>query len=92
MGRRKVEWQNTEYILGLFGDKETNTRRNYSLFVRKGIEHGKRPDLSGGGLLRSHGGWAGVRALKDFEADAISSQPCSRTGKTTCREQFLFYL
>jgi putative transposase len=64
-GRRKVEWQNTEYILGLFGDKETNTRRNYSLFVRKGIEHGKRPDLTGGGLLRSQGGWAGVRALKE---------------------------
>ena len=65
MGRRKVEWQNAEYILGLFGDKETNTRRNYSLFVRKGIEHGKRPDLAGGGLLRSNGGWAGVRALKE---------------------------
>jgi REP element-mobilizing transposase RayT len=65
MGRRKAKWQDTEYILGYFGDKEASARRNYSQFVRKGIEKGKRPDLTGGGLLRSHGGWAGVRALKE---------------------------
>ncbi len=32
------------------------------------------------------------RISSDFEVDAIGSQPCSRTGKTTCREQFLFDL
>jgi len=65
MGRRKIVWQDADYILGLFGDKEADSRRSYSQFVRKGIEHGKRPDLTGGGLLRSHGGWAGIRALTE---------------------------
>jgi putative transposase len=65
MGRRKVDWQDTEYVLGLFGNKEGEARSEYSRFVRKGIEQGQRHDLSGGGLLRSHGGWAGVKLLRE---------------------------
>ena len=64
LGRRKNDWQDTEYILRLFGDKEGISRRNYSQFVRKGIEQGKRADLAAGGLLRSQGGWASVVALR----------------------------
>jgi len=64
LGRSKNDWQDAEYILRLFGDKEGSTRRSYSRFVRKGIEQGKRSDLTGGGLLRSQGGWAAVAALR----------------------------
>jgi REP element-mobilizing transposase RayT len=66
MGRRKIEWQDREYVLGLFGNKEGGARSEYSRFVRKGIDRGKRDDLTGGGLLRSHGGWAGVKILKEI--------------------------
>ena len=65
MGRRKIEWQDTDYVLGLFGEKEGGARSEYSRFVRKGIEQGSRPELSGGGLLRSHGGWTGVKLLRE---------------------------
>ncbi len=65
MGRRIVEWQDVEYVLGLFGRKEEGVRSEYSRFVRKGIEQGRRHDLTGGGLLRSHGGWAGVKILRE---------------------------
>jgi hypothetical protein len=65
MGRRKINWQDTDYILGLFGNKESGARGEYSRFVRNGIEQGSRPDLTGGGLLRSHGGWTGVKLLKE---------------------------
>ena len=64
LGRRKNDWQDVHYILGLFGDKEGTARRRYNEFVRAGIEQGKRSDLIGGGLLRSHGGWAAVKALR----------------------------
>jgi putative transposase len=64
MGRRKVDWQDADYVLQLSGNKESGARGNYSRFVRKGVDLGKRPDLTGGGLLRSHGGWTGVRSLK----------------------------
>ena len=48
----------------MFGDKETTARRRYSEFVQKGVGQGRRPDLAGGGLLRSQGGWATVKALR----------------------------
>jgi REP element-mobilizing transposase RayT len=65
MGRKKVKWQDVNYVLKLMGSKEAGWRSEYSRFVRKGIEQEKRPDLSGGGLLRSHGGWAGVKSLRE---------------------------
>jgi len=65
LGRRKMPWQDREYILGFFGDKEPEAKRQYSRFVQNGIAQGKRPDLTGGGLLRSHGGWAGVKLLRE---------------------------
>ena len=65
MGRRKSEWQDTQYVLRLFGNKALTARNEYSRFVRGGIGQGNRSDLSGGGLLRSHGGWTGVKALRE---------------------------
>jgi len=64
LGRGNNDWQDAEYLLGLFGDDETSARRRYGAFVRKGINQGKRPDLIGGGLVRSHGGWSAVKALR----------------------------
>ena len=68
LGNKRQDWQDTEYILRLFGKKVGKARGKYSEFVRKGIEQGKRPDLIGGGLLRSHGGWSGVKSmLKEYQ-------------------------
>jgi putative transposase len=64
LGRGRREWQDANYVLGLFGQKRATARRRYLQFVQEGIEQGKRPDLIGGGLLRSHGGWTGVKALR----------------------------
>ncbi len=63
MGKRTRIWQSTEYVLRLFGNSQRTSRRAYGLFVKKGIEKGKRSDLVGGGLVRSAGGWS---ALKSF--------------------------
>jgi putative transposase len=62
--KRKHSWQNTEYVLSLFAEKVSLARRRYREFVKKGISHGKRPDLVGGGLIRSQGGWSAVKALR----------------------------
>lgn len=64
MGRVTAEWQNTKYILGLFGDKVSVARRRYLEFVKKGIAAGKRQDLTGGGLVRSVGGWSALKSLR----------------------------
>jgi putative transposase len=65
MGKVKKPWQDTEGVLGMFGEKLGAARRSYRVFVEKGITKGRRQDLTGGGLIRSAGGWEGVKALRE---------------------------
>ena len=60
-GKVKRGWQNTKYVLSFFGSSG-NSRRNYLRYVKKGIDQGRRPELVGGGLVRSMGGWSAVLA------------------------------
>ncbi len=64
MGEREAPWQDAETVLSLFGDREEPARRAYRQFVQDGFTQGRRPELTGGGLLRSLGGWRGVLAAK----------------------------
>jgi putative transposase len=64
LGKVKREWQETAGVLGLFGERAASARRAYREFVEKGVGQGRRPELTGGGLIRSAGGWEGVKALK----------------------------
>ena len=68
MNKTKQPWQNVDYVYGLFSDQKRLARKRYRVFVEKGIAEGKRPDLVGGGLLRSTGGWA---VLKGFRKAGI---------------------
>ncbi len=45
-------------------DKRNFLKRPAEILVEKGIALGKRDDLIGGGLIRSHGGWANVKAMR----------------------------
>jgi putative transposase len=65
MGKRKYGWQNVKEVLEMFDGSQDRARRTYRDFVEKGIVEGKRHDLTGGGLLRSAGGWEGVKALRE---------------------------
>jgi putative transposase len=67
MGKAKGAWQDTEGILRMFGERKSTARRQYMAFVENGLGQGKRGDLSGGGLIRSAGGWEAVRVLKREE-------------------------
>jgi putative transposase len=62
MGRLKYEWQDTDYVLSLFGKTVSSARRSYASFVAEGASQGRRPELVGGGLLSSIGGWSVLRA------------------------------
>jgi len=63
VGKVKRGWQNTEYVLSFFGGSD-NSIKNYLRYVRKGIDQGRRPELVGGGLIRSMGGWSAVIASR----------------------------
>jgi hypothetical protein len=58
------EWQEVAEILARFGEHTKEAVRRYEAFVREGIARGRRPELVGGGLVRSAGGWAEVVALR----------------------------
>ncbi len=68
MNKNSEEWQNIDYVYKLFSDKKRLAIKGYRTFVAKGISAGKRSDLTGGGLLRSIGGWS---VLKDFRKAGI---------------------
>lgn len=57
MGNQKLSWQSTDSVLKMFGTHEKTARRKYREFVEKGVAVGRRPELVGGGLIRSAGGW-----------------------------------
>ena len=63
LGHKEVDWQDTEYVLAMFADQRSTAIRRYRNFVKQGIEVGRRPDLVGGGLIRSIGGWKAARML-----------------------------
>jgi REP element-mobilizing transposase RayT len=57
-------WQETPTILHQFGPSPRRAQAAYRTFVAEGIPQGRRPDLQGGGLVRSLGGWVAVAALR----------------------------
>ena len=64
MGRMNKEWQDDEYVLKWFGQKVDEARRKYRHYMAEGIAQGRRPDLVGGGLIRSQGGWSAVKTMR----------------------------
>jgi putative transposase len=64
MGKRIIEWQSTNSVLALFDNRPAPARKKYHAFVAEGVIQGRRPELIGGGLIRSAGGWSGVQELR----------------------------
>jgi REP element-mobilizing transposase RayT len=81
MGRVKNNWQDRDYVLEWFGSKEGEAKRAYRQFVKNGIDQGQRPDLVGGGLIRSQGGWASVKALRRLGMREKSDERILGSGK-----------
>ena len=61
MDKKKRPWQDMGYVLSFFGKSLRESRKRYVQYVESGIEQGRRPELVGGGLIRSLGGWKAVK-------------------------------
>jgi REP-associated tyrosine transposase len=64
IGKVGHKWQDRRYVLRLFGDREGRSKREYRKFVEAAIGQGHRPELAGGGLVRSQGGWSQVVSMR----------------------------
>ena len=60
-------WQDTDYVWSFFGRRADDAKKQYLEFVTQGIAQGQRPELVGGGLVRSLGGWSEVMSLRRRE-------------------------
>ena len=76
LGVKKREWQDNGYVLRWFGSKE-----GYREFVEQGIGQGSRPELVGGGLIRSQGGWSAVKGMRQSGAEQNSDERVLGSGE-----------
>ena len=70
-GKSPQEWQDTRYILGNFAKSVKKARKEYLDFIEAGASQGHKPELVGGGLIRSLGGWKEVKKLGLNKQDRI---------------------
>ena len=81
LGRPSHPWQDRAYVLSWFGRAERGALRAYREFLREGLPQGRRPELVGGGLVRSLGGWAEVRAIRQRADRVLADERILGTGR-----------
>lgn len=59
LGRHEQSWQATDAVLSLFAVRLKTARQRYRHYIEQGMK-ANCMDLSGGGLIRSYGGWQNV--------------------------------
>jgi putative transposase len=62
IGNKECLWMDTDYVLLQFNDTKRRARNAYRRFVQEGVGMGRQPELTGGGLVRSLGGWSKVQS------------------------------
>jgi REP element-mobilizing transposase RayT len=60
MGKNECPWMDVTYVLLQFNDTKRKATNAYRKFVAEGIALGRSAELTGGGLIRSRGGWSQV--------------------------------
>jgi REP element-mobilizing transposase RayT len=64
LNRIRHEWQERGAVLEYFGKRDSAARQAYLEFVVSESGLGSQPELTGGGLIRSIGGWSEVKSLR----------------------------
>lgn len=74
LGRVRREWQKVGYVRALFGPDSAKAIRAYRRFIADGAGAGRKPELVGGGLVRSQGGWSEVLSMRRRSAKSVCDQ------------------
>ncbi|NTU54502.1 MAG: hypothetical protein HGA97_12580 [Chlorobiaceae bacterium] len=64
MNNVSYEWMDREYVLQFFGRKEGSAKRAYLAYLEEEMGIDREEELSGGGLIRSNGGWSKVLSMR----------------------------
>jgi REP element-mobilizing transposase RayT len=60
LGKEQYPWMDIKTVLAQFSRTKSKAVREYRLFINEGKDQGHDPQFSGGGLIRSLGGWSNV--------------------------------
>lgn len=64
VGRSTRDWMDVGTVLSHFGERKSRAVSAYRRFVQAEFDSGRKPELTGGGLIRSEGGWSRVLGLR----------------------------
>ncbi len=62
--KAKYSWMDTTTVLAQFGGTKRKAMMEYRRFMQDGMDQGHDPQFSGGGLIRSLGGWSNVLSMR----------------------------
>jgi len=74
MGKNKQEWMDAGPVLSYFSTNRRVARNRYRRFVEESMGMGRSHELTGGGLIRSHGGWSQVLSMRRGKKQAESDE------------------
>jgi putative transposase len=86
MGKFDQSWRDWKVVLAFFG-KQTGSG-GYQAFVTKGIEQGRRNDLTGGGLIRRSGGLGRCKGHAESQGAYEKRRTHFRRWRFCCRNSF----
>jgi hypothetical protein len=81
MGKADYSWQDQKYVLRWFGSNETEGRQSYHEYMKQGMNQGNRPDLVGGGLIRTLGGWSVAVSLRKDNQRSLTDERVLGSGE-----------
>lgn len=64
LGKATHTWMDVEYVLAQFGGTRRKALHEYRAFMLEGVGQGAIKELTGGGLIRSQGGWSKVLSMQ----------------------------
>jgi REP element-mobilizing transposase RayT len=62
--KSKCPWMDMETVLSQFGNTKRKAISEYRNFVQEDVGKGRNAELTGGGLIRSQGGWSQVLSMR----------------------------
>ncbi|MBM3163483.1 MAG: hypothetical protein FJZ79_09290 [Chlorobi bacterium] len=74
MKKVRCDWLEREYVLHCFGSREGAAREAYLAFLEEEMGVDRKKEFSGGGLLRSHGGWEQVQSMRKKGTKVLSDE------------------
>ncbi len=64
IGKAEYPWMDIANVLAQFGGTRSKALKGYRRFMQEGVGQGQLAELTGGGLLRSQGGWSQVLGMR----------------------------